>query len=293
MLTIRSPAGKWSQRHTVQATALSVARGHQVNLSPDEKKAIERKASEKEAGTAVVQSAEETDATSKWTVRQDLPARLITISDIKSEVDVAVNEHLTLKSAAKILSNPLTWLPALSYLTSFGYELCIDSFLVNYLYGLFRSGSFTQLDAGLYTSTFGFLNIVTRPAGGFIADAIYKRYGVPGKKYWMLFTAGASGLVSIGLGVYIEQNTTAGATGSRPELAVIMGLVSLLAIFNEMANGANFALVPRELLPVVSMSLSDHCLAFRLQSLLEWCCDWFGRSFRQCWRYRELLCCCA
>jgi len=158
-----------------------------------------------------------------------------------------VNEPLTVKSAGKILANPLTWLPALSYLTSFGYELAIDSFLVNYLFGLFQSPTFTQLQAGYYTSTFGFLNFVTRPAGGLIGDLIYRKYGVPGKKYWMLFNAGAQGLVSIGLGVYIQANTTAGTVASgasRPELSVIMGLVSLLAIFNEMANGANFALVP-------------------------------------------------
>jgi hypothetical protein len=45
---------------------------------------------------------------------------------VKSELDIAVNEHLTVKTALQILRNPRTWLPALSYLSSFGYELAID-----------------------------------------------------------------------------------------------------------------------------------------------------------------------
>lgn len=227
------------------------------------------------------------------------------IADIKSDVDVAVNEPLTVKSGMKILANPLTWLPALSYLTSFGFELCIDSFLVNYLFGLFSGAvslppSLYQLRAlmSVLSTNLGrqhdavrgrLLHIdvwfpqsvrlhlpqcqswfpyawtysrITRPAGGIIADALYKKYGVVSKKYWMLFNATAQGLVSIGLGVYLNQNTSAGtiASGaSRPDLSTVMGLgeleytatkdeltdpaVSLIAIFNEMANGANFALV--------------------------------------------------
>jgi NNP family nitrate/nitrite transporter-like MFS transporter len=125
------------------------------------------------------------------------------------------------------------------------------SFLVNVLFILFRAPDFGQLEAGYYTSIFGFLNIVTRPAGGLFGDLIYRKYGVPGKKYLTLFLAGGQGLISIGIGAYIQNNTsgtyvaaTGASTGRRPDLSTVMGLVALLAIFNEMANGANFALVP-------------------------------------------------
>jgi NNP family nitrate/nitrite transporter-like MFS transporter len=107
------------------------------------------------------------------------------------------------------------------------------------------------------------LNLVTRPAGGWFGDLIYRRFGVPGKKYLTLFLAGTQGLVSIGIGAYIQNNTdgtyvaaTGAHTGNRPQLPTLMGLVALLAVLNEMANGANFALVP-------------HCV--RLLYLLQLC----------------------
>jgi len=228
------PVGKWSERHTTNATALAVAKGHDTHLDKDEIKRQQQKAHEKEAGTARVQEADD---------NLDIP--------IKSEVDIATNESLTVKSAMKILRNPLTWLPAAAYMTTFGFELAVDSFLVNVLFRLYRAPDFSQLEAGFYTSIFGFLNIVTRPAGGILGDQIYKRFGVPGKKYLTLFCGLAQGLLSIGIGFYIINNTTgtygatlAQDTGSRPDLATLMALVSLMAIFNEAGNGANFALVP-------------------------------------------------
>lgn len=63
-----------------------------------------------------------------------------------------------MKMAGDIMKNPRTWLPALSYMTSFGFELAAVSFLSNHLYSLYRSESFTQLDAGYYTSVYGFLS---------------------------------------------------------------------------------------------------------------------------------------
>jgi NNP family nitrate/nitrite transporter-like MFS transporter len=66
----------------------------------------------------------------------------------QSEVDVAVNERLTLNTALAILTNPLTWLPALSYITSFGFELAVDANLANILYTIYKSKTFGQTKAG-------------------------------------------------------------------------------------------------------------------------------------------------
>lgn len=56
-----SPAGKWSQRHTLPATRLAEQSGHHVELDPDEKKALEAKELEKDAGVITdVVAAEET-----------------------------------------------------------------------------------------------------------------------------------------------------------------------------------------------------------------------------------------
>ncbi|KAF8749403.1 Nitrate transporter [Rhizoctonia solani] len=130
-------------------------------------------------------------------------------NNIQSELDVAVNEPLTLKTAMAILA--------------------VDANLVNVLYGLYQSPTFGQLEQDTYvysflhlsaethsvgmihqiTAIYGLLNMWTRPLGGLIGDAVYRRWGVPGKKcrnyYWDLV---------------------------------------VMAIFNEAGCGANFALVP-------------------------------------------------
>lgn len=156
---------------------------------------------------------------------------------VTSEVDVAVNTPLTLGLAYTILTNPLTWLPSLSYLTTFGFELAIDSNLANILFAIYKSKSFGQTKAGYITSTFGLLNFFTRPAGGFVGDLVYRRWGVPGKKYWMLSCGILQGVLSIGLGFYIDS-------AKKPDLATVIAFMCLVALFNEMANGANFSLVP-------------------------------------------------
>ena len=65
-----------------------------------------------------------------------------------SAVDMAVNESLTLRETLVLARNPLTWLPALSYLTTFGFELAVDTNLATVLFGLFKSSSFDQTEAG-------------------------------------------------------------------------------------------------------------------------------------------------
>jgi len=169
--------------------------------------------------------------------------QVITVDDEKlyqSEVDVAVNERLTFKSAKALLLNPLTWLPGLSYITSFGFEIGIDANLSHVIFDIYRP-TFGQTKAGYIAATYGLLNIWTRPSGGVLSDMIYKRYGVPGKKYWMLFLGIAAGLISIGMGVYIDQDRD---PGQKPSLAVLLVLIVFLAIFTEQGCGANFSLVP-------------------------------------------------
>jgi len=70
-----------------------------------------------------------------------------------SELDYAVSEPLTLKLALKIASTPLTWLPALAYLTTFGYELAIDANLANVFLALYKSKTFDHTKAGYVSDT--------------------------------------------------------------------------------------------------------------------------------------------
>jgi len=83
-------------------------------------------------------------------------------------------------------------------------------------------------------STFGFLNLVTRPAGGWFADRLYAYYGIKAKKYITLVLGFLMGAMSLALGLYSKACWDA---GERPDLHVTMGIISLLAIFCEVANG--------------------------------------------------------
>lgn len=92
--------------------------GHEVKLDADEAALQARKQEEKEAAAVSVQQVRDDD--DEYDTHGDGVVR-------KSELDVAVNEALTFKSAAKILVNPLTWLPAFMYATTFGFELAGES----------------------------------------------------------------------------------------------------------------------------------------------------------------------
>jgi MFS transporter, NNP family, nitrate/nitrite transporter len=135
------PVGRWSQRHSMPATAIAVRQGHELHLDSDEKVDSMTKKDDKhlEAGVVI------TEVTVNDTDLDSL---------VQSPVDVAVNESLTLKTAIKILLSPLTWLPAFAYLTTFGLELAIDGQMANLLFALFnkRIHGFDQTKAGYYTS---------------------------------------------------------------------------------------------------------------------------------------------
>jgi len=74
----------------------------------------------------------------------------------QSEVDVAVNERLTLKAAIKILRNPLTWLPALNYITNFGFEIAIDANLSHAIFDIYKP-RYGQTKAGYVRASVFFL----------------------------------------------------------------------------------------------------------------------------------------
>ena len=63
-----------------------------------------------------------------------------------------MNQTLTPEIALTILTNPLTWLPALAYLTTFGFELALESNMANILFSIYKSPHFGQTKAGYVSS---------------------------------------------------------------------------------------------------------------------------------------------
>ncbi|KAH9931316.1 major facilitator superfamily domain-containing protein [Fomitopsis serialis] len=156
---------------------------------------------------------------------------------VTSSVDVAVNQPVTMAVVKETTLSPLTWLPSFAYLTTFGFELAVDANLSNVLFSMYQSKTFGQTKAGYIAAIYGLLNVFSRAFGGYFGDMIYRRYGVPGKKYLTLALGVVQGIMSIALGVYIDSR-------SDPSLAVVIVIFVILALFNEAGNGANFSLVP-------------------------------------------------
>lgn len=82
-------------------------------------------------------------------------------------------------------------------------------------------------------SSISFLNLVTRPLGGIVADICYKRWGVKSKVYLTLMLGAGQGIFSIAMGFWIQKS-------SNPSLAGIMVFIVIIGFFNEMANGSNY-----------------------------------------------------
>ncbi|KAH7929502.1 nitrate transporter [Leucogyrophana mollusca] len=216
------PAGRWSERHNIAAARLA--------------------GSEEPCGVAETITGEKPsvvggDDLEKNGSTQDVDITIVSVDEPVSGLDVAVSKSLTWNIAYEVLVNPLTWLPSLAYLTTFGFELAMDANLANVLYALLKSPTFGQTKAGYIAGIYGFLNIITRPLGGYFGDRIYSKYGVPGKKYLMIACGIMQGILSIGLGFYINSR-------SDPSLTIIIVLFVIVAVFNEAANGVNFSLVP-------------------------------------------------
>jgi NNP family nitrate/nitrite transporter-like MFS transporter len=128
------PAGKWSDRHKAVAAALS-ASDDQDDIEKGDKNNVQ---------TTITAVTEKSQCLS---LSLNLLINRLVI-DIVSELDTAVNKPLTLDIAHQVIVNPLTWLPALAYATTFGYELAIDANLANVLYTLLKSSTFGQTKAG-------------------------------------------------------------------------------------------------------------------------------------------------
>ena len=139
----------------------------------------------------------------------------------------------TLSEGIRVALSPQTAFHVLTYMNSFGGELAINSILASYYFKNFPT--LTQTSAANWAAMFGFLNFITRPLGGVVSDLLYKYCGrnLWFKKAWIIVCGVITGIMLIIIGRLDPHDQT-----------TMIGLVSLMSIFLEAGNGANFSLVP-------------------------------------------------
>ena len=69
-------------------------------------------------------------------------------------------------------------------------------------------------------SVSGFLNIMTRPLGGYIGDVVYRFYGTRGKKAWTILCGLIMGATFLAGGLYL-QNVQRSGDASRMFLSTV------------------------------------------------------------------------
>ncbi|KAI9171328.1 Nitrate transporter-like protein [Paramyrothecium foliicola] len=182
---------------------------------------------------------EKADATSDKNVRIfDTADGAISRTEAVETAQGEIVKKPTFKESLPVLASPQTFFHVFTYACSFGGELAINSILSAYYKKNFPH--LNQTTASNYAAIFGFLNVVTRPLGGVVADILYNsfRRNLWFKKAWITFCGLMTGTLLLVIGK-IDPSEESGHS-----IGLMVGLIALMAIFHEAGNGANFALVP-------------------------------------------------
>jgi len=162
------------------------------------------------------------------------------IDIIKTKIEQVVNldeivEDPSFSKFIKTIFNYKTLLVALPYFTTFGGELAIESILSS-LYLQRSQYEWSESYAGAWGSMLGLLNVITRPIGGLISDILYSIFKTTKiKKKWLLFCGLIEGIFLLWIGLIPV---------SKLNIHGLIGSLSIMCIFMEAGNGANFSLVP-------------------------------------------------
>ncbi|RYP81287.1 hypothetical protein DL769_002016 [Monosporascus sp. CRB-8-3] len=225
-----TPTGKWSERHLHAEENLRIHGVDDTGVEDDKIVDVPGGITDRvssEGGKAL-----EEEKNGRTEVNWDHEAAL-SRTEMLEIAKGEVIEKPTWGMILKVAVSLQTLFQVATYFCSFGGELAINSVLGSYYNKNFPF--LGQTLASNWAAMFGFLNFVTRPLGGVVADVLYRLTGrsLWAKKAWIVTCGCVTGVLLIVIG-RIDPH----------DLSTMMGLVALMAIFLEAGNGANFALIP-------------------------------------------------
>lgn len=152
--------------------------------------------------------------------------------DVLNAASWELVEKPTYHGYIEALFSPSTLTLVVAYFCTFGTELAVNAFLGAYYFQHFPSLGQTGSDQR--AAMYGLLNAVFRPAGGLISDFLYRVTGsLWAKKLLMHTLVVAMGAVMVVVGFLDPRDK-----------GMMVGLMAVLAFFEEAGNGAVFALLP-------------------------------------------------
>lgn len=234
-----TPTGPWSQRH-IWTKEETHSQGNIVDLNSGNQSA-------QPSGSPSIITNIAVDVEKKGTqspIESDGTQVMGQLDTLRTDAVVAPSR----KEAMKVVFSLASLAVAIPYACSFGSELAINSILGDYYDKNFPYMGQTQ--TGKWAAMFGFLNVICRPAGGFLADILYNySETLWSKKLLLSFLGVVMGAFMLAMGL---SDPTSEAT--------MFGLTAGLAFFLEACNGANFALVPH--VHPFANGMSSLCLIF-------------------------------
>lgn len=223
-----TPTGKWADRHLWAKEAPSSTSASEGNI-------IDINSGMSSAGPSGPPSAYNVTTIDVEKKGTQSPQIVDKDASAMGHMDIFKQEAVVAPSRSQALGVAFslpTLAVAIPYACSFGAELAINSILGTYYEKNFPGMG--QTETGQWAAMFGLLNVVCRPAGGYIADVLYRfTDNVWSKKLLLSFLGLSMGAFELAIGL---SDPTSQAT--------MFGLIAGLAFFLEACNGANFAVVP-------------------------------------------------
>lgn len=226
-----TPTGKWSERHLWAKENASInflsSDGNIIDINSGLTSGLTSTGPSGPGSLYKVDIEKKSGAQTPVAAERDASA-MGQIDALKTDAVVAP----TRKEAFKVAVSLPTMAVAVPYACSFGSELAINSILGTYY--LTQFPEMGQTETGRWAAMFGLLNVVCRPAGGFVADLVFRYTDtVWSKKVLLSFLGIVMGAFQLAIGL----------TNPSGE-AKMFGLIAGLAFFLEACNGVNFAVVP-------------------------------------------------